>query len=133
MADYKLTQELAEEEFELLCEALLIDTDTSGEDEESVKSFETLKKKLVKALRLGSLTISDDGKPSYRTAAGKTLEFGQMNGSILMSMDRIKDGENTKKMFTAINELTGGGVSPSQLNMKDIGVLFALVSLFLDM
>ncbi|MNJ60620.1 hypothetical protein D3C77_563660 [compost metagenome] len=81
----------------------------------------------------GDLVLTEDGRPVFTTTGGKAMEFKEMTGAVLMSMDRVKSGENTAKMFTVIKELTGGGVPPSQLKPKDIRVLFALVSLFLVM
>lgn len=131
MTDFKIPAEMAEDEFSRMCTACSIDTDVSGDDEETQKGFEDLKRKIIKALMVGSLVVSDSGLPVYTTEAGTRLEFREMTGAILMSMDKVKDGENTKKMFTAISELTGGGVAPSKLKMKDTKILFALVSLFL--
>lgn len=131
MTDFKIPAEMAEEEFIRMCDAVGIDHDMTGETQETIDGFNDIKRKLVKAFMLGDLILSDSGMPIYTTMAGKRLEFKEMTGAVLMSMDRVKEGENTKKMFTALNELTGGGVAPAQLKMKDTRVLFALISAFL--
>lgn len=133
MTEYKLTAELAEQEFDRMCVSMLIDTDMTGEDEETVKGFDDIKRKIVRSFMTGSLTLTDDGRPVYCTDAGKSMEFKNMTGAVLMSMDRVKKGEDTRKMFTVIGELTGGGVAPASLSMRDVKILFALVSLFLSM
>lgn len=133
MTDNKLPLELAEQEFERLCDKYSVDTDMTGESQDTVDGFNDIKRKIVKAFMKGSLVIADSGFPAYTTTAGKRLEFKEVTGATLMSMDRIKDGENTKKMFTVISELTGGGVAPASLSMPDVKVLIALVSLFLSM
>lgn len=131
MTDFKIPAEMAEEEFIRMCDAAGIDHDMTGETQESIDGFNDIRRKIVKAFMLGDLVLSDAGLPIYTTTGGKRLEFREMTGAVLMSMDKVKDGENTKKMFTAISELTGGGVPPAQLKMKDTRVLFALVSAFL--
>lgn len=133
MTEFKLPADVAEQEFERMCDAMHVDIDMTGESQENIDGFNDIKRKVIKALMTGSLTLTDDGRPVYRTDAGKTMEFQQVTGAVLMSMDRVKKGEDTKKMFTVISELTGGGVSPSALGVRDIKILFALVSLFLSM
>jgi hypothetical protein len=125
--------EMAEQEFERMCATMGVEIDMSGEDEDTVKGFDDLKRKVCRAITSGELVLTDDGRPVYTTTGGEAMEFKEMTGATLMSMDRVKSGENTAKMFTVIKELTGGGVPPSQLKPKDIRVLFALVSLFLAM
>ena len=128
-----LPPEMAEQEFERMCSAMGVETDMAGEDDDTIKGFDDLKRKVCRALIDGALVLTDDGRPVYTTVSGKPLEFKEMTGAVLMAMDRVKAGENTAKMFTVIKELTGGGASPAQLKPKDIRVLFALVSLFLAM
>lgn len=125
--------EMADQEFERMCVAMGVETDMAGEDDDTVKGFAELKRKVCRALVGGELHLTEDGRPVYTTTGGKAMEFREMTGAVLMSMDRVKAGENTAKMFTVIKELTGGGVPPSQLKPKDVRVLFALVSLFLAM
>lgn len=125
--------DMADQEFERMCATMGVETDLTGEDDDTVKGFDELKRKVCRALVGGELRLTDDGRPVYTTTSGKAMEFKEMTGAVLMSMDRVKTGENTAKMFTVIKELTGGGVPPSQLKPKDIRVLFALVSLFLVM
>lgn len=125
--------EMAEQEFERMCEAMGIDTDMGTEDGETVAGFNDLKRKVVKAIMQGTLSLTDDGRPVYTTMAGQRLEFSEMTGAVLITMDKVKTGENSAKMFAVIRELTGGAVKPAQLKPRDIGVLFALVALFLAM
>ena len=125
--------EMAELEFERMCATMGVETDLTGEDDDTVKGFADLKRKVCRAIVAGDMVLTEDGRPIYTTTGGKGMEFKEMTGAVLMSMDRVKSGENTAKMFTVIKELTGGGVPPSQLKPKDIRVLFALVSLFLAM
>lgn len=125
--------EMAEQEFDRMCDAMGVETDLTGENDETVTGFNDLKRKVCRALMTGALRLSDEGRPVYTTVGGETLAFKEMTGAVLMAMDRGKPGENTAKMFTVIKELTGGGVAPSRLKPKDVRVLFALVSLFLAM
>ena len=124
---------MAEQEFERMCEEYRIDTDMSGENDESAKGFDELKTKICKAFVRGDLVLSDSGLPVYTTGAGARLAFKPFTGAMLLAMDKAKKDDNTRKMYLFLSEITDGALAPGKLDKRDTNVLFALGSLFLAM
>lgn len=125
--------EMADQEFERMCEGYRIETDMSGEDEDSVKGFGELKAKICKAFVRGELVLSDEGRPIYTTGQGARLSFKAFSGAMLLAMDKAKAGDGTRRMYLFLSEITDGGLTPGKLDKRDVNVLFALGSLFLAM
>ena len=129
----KIAIEVAEAEYLRMCEFFDIDTDTSDLNEESLEDFERLKNKVVKAICGNSLTISEDGTPSYTTKKGVTLTFKEPNGATLLVKPPGKGvADEMRKMFAILAELTGGKVTPAALSIRDTGVLMAIINLFIS-
>ena len=125
--------EVAEQEFERMCDAYRIETDMSGEDDEATKGFNELKSKLCKAFMRGDLVLNDHGRPVYTTGEGSRLEFKPFTGAMLLAMDKAKANDGTRRMYLFLSEITDGALAPSKLDKRDTNVLFALGSLFLAM
>lgn len=123
--------EMAEQEFERMCESYRIDADMSDGDEDSAKGFEEIKTKICKALMRGDLVLDDNSRPVYTTGEGTRLAFKRFTGAMLLSMDKVKGNDNTRRMYAFLSEITDGGIVPSKLDKRDVNVLFALGSLFL--
>lgn len=128
-----MPQEMADQEFERMCEGYRIETDMSGEDEDSVKGFGELRAKICKAFVRGELVLSDEGRPIYTTGQGTRLAFKAFSGAMLLAMDKAKAGDGTRRMYLFLSEITDGGLTPGKLDKRDVNVLFALGSLFLAM
>lgn len=134
--EYKLDKDSADAEFGNMCEFFDIDTDTSDLDGEDLEAFTRLKGKVVKAVRVGSLVIAENGQPTYTTKDGLSMTFKRPTGAVLLT--DVKgvgrggdDGAGMRRMYSIIGELTGGVASPSKLSIKDVGVLSSIVNLFL--
>ncbi len=123
----KIDHESAQVEFLDMCAHLDLDLDIKGED---LESFNALKAKIVKAIERGDLII-DGGRPTYTPKGGDPLAFKEATGTTLMAVDKVKDGEDVRKTYVLITELTGGKFKPGKCTPRDIGVLTAIMSLFL--
>ncbi|HET9954087.1 MAG TPA: hypothetical protein VFQ61_06270 [Polyangiaceae bacterium] len=127
--------EVAEAEFQRFVAAMALDVDTSTMDEEDREEFKDKKRKIVRALMLGSLVIDEKGQPVYTPQVGddrSPITFLEPRGSSLMAMDQRKQGHNVAKSFAVLADITK--VSPQRFaNMfnRDIQVCLALQALFL--
>lgn len=128
----KIDKETAEAEFVAMCETMDVDADLSDLSEEDVNSFNKQKANVVKAIMQGYLVI-DDGVPTYHTTGGKTLVIHEVTGGALIAMDTVKAGNDNRKLFKLIQELTKSSIKADELKMRDIRILSALVGLFLAM
>lgn len=126
----KVSLEVAQNEFERWAEAMDLDIDPSGMDEEDKKGFELAKGKLIRALGNGSLVITDSGeavftpqRPGSNWGDNPPLTFHERSGADMMGMDGKKDTQQYKKMFSALGGICK--VSPStfsKLTGSDLAV-----------
>lgn len=123
-----LDKETALAEFDNMCEGLGLDADVSGEEAEQ---FNKDKERIVKAIMSGSLVIGEDSLPVYTTVAGDSLKIKEPTGTTLLSMDKVKQGQDMRKSFTLLGELTGGAFTPGKSKMRDINILSAIMSVFM--
>jgi hypothetical protein len=123
-----LDKESATAEFYGMCDALSLDSEVTGEDAED---FSKSKDHIIKAIMRGALIIDEDSLPVYTTSKGDVLKISEPTGATLLSMDKIKAGQDMRKSYTILGELTGGKFVPSKCKMRDINVLSAIMSVFL--
>jgi hypothetical protein len=103
---YKVAEEVAEQEFERLCEANRIDYDVSDLNEEETTDWLELRGGIVKLIRQGTLVVSEDGKPIYTPPGGsKSLTFHRPTGATLMALDSHKD-KRVANLTAAMADMT---------------------------
>jgi hypothetical protein len=124
-----IAPEMAEKEFESMCDFFDVDLDEEF-DAEGQAGFDRCKKKITKAIGDGRLTIGDNGAPTFVTKAGTALTFSEPTGATLLT--KVSDDDPIRKMHAYVQSLTGGKASPAKLTVRDTGVLFAIVTLFMS-
>lgn len=136
MTEYKVARDVAEEEFNTLCENVDIDNDTEAMSEEDQKGFEEQKAKLIRAIMRGTLTFNEDGLPVYtpmRSKIDNPLTFHEQTGAHLMAMDRKKEGQNVAKLLSLMDAMTKSAPGTcSKLEGADLKTCMAIITLFLD-
>lgn len=123
-----IDKESATAEFESMCDGLGLDTGVSGEEAED---FNKSKDRIIKAIMKGALIIGEDSLPLYTTSNGDQLKMTEPHGGTLLAMDKVKAGQDMRKTYTILGELTGGKFIPSKCKMRDINVLTSVMSVFL--
>lgn len=127
--------EVAESEFDRFVDIMDLDVDTKGMDDEDKQSLEQNKRRIVKAIQKGSLTISDVGEPRYvpqRTKGIEPITFREPTGASLMAMDLKKKNADIGKMYAAMSDMAGTHQNTfSKLVMSDLKVCIAVATLFL--
>ena len=137
MSQQVVAKEQAELEFTNFAEAMDIDIDIEDMDQDDLKSFYALKKRIIKSIMNGSLTFTDNNEPIFtpqRESSGdKTpITFYEPKGSVLLSMDKMGKNKDVNKMFGLMGEMSKTSASRfSKLAMPDFNVCQGIVTLFL--
>ena len=135
MGDSKETvaREVAEEEFERMVEAMDLDVDPQGMDEEERVDFGRLKSRIVGAMVRGRLTVDQDGFPVYTPlSGGEPVKFYEPTGATLMAQDKKKKGQDVAKMYAVMADMTQTSVQTfSKMPQRDLKVCMAVANLFL--
>lgn len=124
--------EFAEQEFERFVELNDLDFDLDGDDTEDVKST---RRKLIKAIAKGYLTIDERGVPTVhpkRTEGGKPVVFSRLMGACMLASDKRGSKENVAKTFAAISEATGTPSNElSAMHVRDALLCQTIIAVFL--
>ncbi len=138
MSDTKMSQEMAEKEFERWAEVQKLDISDLGETER--KRIEGAKRRIIKAFMRGALVLDDDGSLEYTISersptgyAGETVRIGGMTGKAWMAMDTCKADEQIHQLMAVASALTGKDVSWfGKLASRDFLVFSNIIALFMN-
>jgi hypothetical protein len=137
MMDYAVDRETAELEFERWADAMRIDMDVDGQDDEDALDTESHKRKIVKAIMDGRLVISEAEGFAVFTPPGKDpISFSKVNEDIMGAVDRVKihkgKDPQVQKMYAMLATWSGTSiVTFAKMHQADKKVCMALVTLFL--
>lgn len=133
-AEEKMSAEVAEAEFQRWAAAMRLDLDQTGLSADDIQSLEQNKRRLVKALRSGSLVIDDSGQAVYSpgTAGMKPLTFVKPTVVELLALDEHKHDQPIHKIqnIVAVITRTPRGVI-SKFDLQDYGDCKAIVGFLL--
>ncbi len=126
----KIAPEVAEADFERMCEAHRIDTAQMLEDDEE---WPSVKASIMRSLVAGTLIVGDDGLPTYTPAgSAKGYTFRRATGATYMALETYPGAKNMKNMCCAIADMTHTDVGEfSRLDALDFQVCMRLGKLFL--
>jgi hypothetical protein len=131
----KIALEVAEQEFNRFADAMDLDVDTSSMDKEDSDGFNENKKRIITAIRHGSLVVNDLGQPVFtprRTNDAEAITFYEPTGASLMAMDRKKKTEDIGKFYAAMGDITKTHANIfSKMKMPDLRICMAITTLFL--
>lgn len=128
-----IAADVAEHEFMRFVEAMDLDVDPTGWDDEDKRSFEEAKRKLVSALRSGKLVIDEHGQPVFTPSQPPTdpITFYEPTGATLMAMDQKKKNHDVAKMYAAMADMTRQPMTRfSKMVNRDVKICTAIASLF---
>jgi hypothetical protein len=130
---YKVNKETADLEFIRICEANRIDHDTDEMTEDEVKSWKDIKDHIVQLIRVGTLIVSDDGKPIYTPPGGaRSFTFYPATGATFIALETYASGKNHSNMVAAMAELTRTDRGEfGKLPGKDFNACLRVFTLFL--
>lgn len=131
LRESKIALEVAEAEFERMCDSRRIDTNVAEMDDDDASSFEAIRKRVLRAIQRGELVVSENGDPVYTPPGGKPITFYKPTGATFMAMDGKNDGPMARTV-SAMHEMTRTGRGEfSKLEAPDFQLCTALATLFL--
>jgi len=132
MSESKVAAEVAEAEFERFVEAMDLDVDPAGMDDDDKRSFESARRRLLKAMMAGQLVVNEQGEPVYSPGFGDPITFHEPTGATYMAMDQKREGHNFGKTVATLAEMTRLPATRfSKMANRDFKVCSAILGLFL--
>ena len=126
-----VARDVAEHEFERFAEAMDLDFDPAGWDDDDLSSFDKAKKTLVGAIVAGRLVVDEEGQPVFSPIGGGTITFHEPNGAALMAMDQKKKGHDIGKLFATMAAMTKQSIKRfANMPNRDLKVCTAITTLF---
>lgn len=97
----------AEQEFERFADAMDLDIDPAGMDDDDRAGFERQKRRVIRAIQNGSLIFNDDGEAVYTPQNTKSrhkdpITFHERTGASLMAMDGKKKNQEVSKTYAVM-------------------------------
>jgi len=137
--NYKIDTETAIIEFEKICESWEIDIDENEMDSNEKIDFSGIKKKIVKAIKLGRLVYNGDGTMTYTISGdlsgaliGRELTIKKPMGDSYTGMDDYKEQASMHKTYAVLSSMISFPVaSINKLDGTDLKPLLAISTLFL--
>lgn len=127
--------EVAELEFNRFCDEMDLDVDESTMDADDLKSFSEAKKRIVREIEAGRLSVDEKGQPTYTPRYGDSgpLTFYRPSGETLMAMDGKKKDHDVHKFYAVIAAMTKKSPGAiAKLDLKtDLKVAQTIAILFL--
>ena len=130
----QMSLEVAERDFDRLCDEWDVATDKSHMDAEDAQEFETLRAKMVADIARGKIVVSEDGDSVTLNTRGDSepLVFIVPKGSAWLTMDQHKKNRDMAKFFAYMGAMTGrSSKSFSDVDGRDMKVAMNIVALFM--
>ncbi len=136
MKENKVAPKVAEAEFDRFAEAWDLDSDTASMEEEDRQGFEALKRRLIRKIESGHLTVDGEGMISYMLIEPQgdtaSLTFKRPTGHALVVWDRFKDRQQIHKLNAFMGSMTGQAPALfAEMDGRDLKVCQAVAQLFL--
>ena len=134
----KIDPQTAASEFSRWADAWELDADVASMTEEDRTSFESLQRRLTRAISKGSLVVSEDGetlryallKPKVTGIEG--LACNMPTGRAVLGWDRYKERESIHKLNAFMASMCGTEPAIfSGMDGRDLKVIQAVAQLFL--
>lgn len=134
MAEQKVATEVAEQEFDRFVEAMDLDVDPAGMDDDDKASFKVAKRRIITGIERGQIVVDEKGQPVFTPSMGNTsaIVFYEPRGASLMASDQKKKGHDVAKMLATLADMTKQPPARfSDMVNRDLKIVLALGNLFL--
>jgi hypothetical protein len=127
----KVSNDVAQQEFERWAEAFEIDITTNDLDDEELKAFEAFKNKFIKRVEKGALTVDEYGVVEFtpRGDSEDPLKFDEPTGSLLSARQKNDtDIQAARRVLAA-----WAGVPPKRfadMTLRDFNFCSELLAFF---
>ena len=132
--DQKIATEICEAEFDRFVDAMDLDVDPAGMDDEDKESFVAAKRSIIRAMKSGRLVVNAEGEIEYTPTKGDTekITFSEPKGASYMAMDSKKKGHDVAKTYATMADMTGQSIQRfSKMHNRDIKICTNVMILFL--
>lgn len=134
---HTVSAEVALDEFGRFCECMDLDVDESDMDAEDLATFRKARKKVLKAIMSGKMTVDSDGVPTYHYVAPSgnsvAIRFSEPTGKVLEQLDKVKKGHNMEGLYRFMSEMTGVDLKTFRdMPQRDLSPCTTLVMFFFD-
>lgn len=133
--DDVVAAEVAEAELARFAEAMDLDLDLEDMDDEERRDFSLQKRRFIRAVRQGHLSVDEAGQPVYRPYASKNTEplvFREPDGAALMEMNRAKANKSIKQQHLVLAAITKTNPKRfADMKNRDLKVCYAVLTFFL--
>jgi hypothetical protein len=102
----KVAREVAEAEFDRMCDARRIETDTSELPDDEKAEFADIRGSIVRMIMRGALVVAESGDPTYTPVGAPALTFHPATGATLMALETHPGGKSIANMMAALTEMT---------------------------
>lgn len=127
--------EVAEQEFVRFTEAMDLDVDPRGMDDDDKATFVQARRRFIGAVMNGSLVVNDAGEPVFTPTQGEprnAITFHEPTGASLIATDVKKEGHNTAKTVAFLADITHVEAKTfAQMANRDFRVCTSISALFL--
>jgi hypothetical protein len=131
----KVDRETAENEFERWAEAMDLDLDFDGMDENERRDTESDRRLVIRAIQNGSVIIDEEGALLYtprKRQLDQPIKFSEPSGAALLVMDKKKKHAEIGKLYASLAELTKTSVLTfSKMHFADLKVVLAVYTLLM--
>lgn len=127
----KVDIQTAENEFVRWATEWSIATDTNDMNKEDAESFDVQKKRVVKAIQQGKLTVSETGDAITLDSDKGAITFKEPTGAAYLAMDQHK-GKDMGAMFGFMGAMSGNPAKMfASVRGSDLKLAQAITALFL--
>lgn len=128
----KVAKEVAEREFERLCEANRIDHDATELTEAEATEWNQLRGEIVRDIQLGTLVVAEDGRPTYTPpGSSKGYTFHSPTGATLIAMETYA-GKQLSNFMAAMADMTRTDRGEfGRMALRDVKACMRVARLFL--
>jgi nicotinic acid phosphoribosyltransferase len=130
----KVNAEIAQNDFLRLVDAAEVDVD--GMSEQELAEFEETKRKFIRHIQTGKMTVDDDGLPSIRLLGTEVpeLKFRVPYTDTIIAQGRVLNGNDAAKARAMLAEATGvpAKMISRHVTAKDFILAQRILGFFLD-
>ena len=134
-AEPRVCEDMAERDFNRFGETMDLDFDKKHMDAEDKQGFDDMKRRIVEALKRGSLVINDNGCPEFTPTMepdAKPIVFNEPTGAALKATDTKKKDHDVEKTLAFAAAITGENQSRfDAMKQRDLKVVLAITGLYL--
>ena len=124
--------EMASMFFNDWADAMDLDLDANFMDDDEIREFNKLRRRMVKAISEGDLTFNENNEAVYTAAGNKKITFYECDGAALMAMDGKKKGHDIEKLYAAMDAATKSAKGTiANLKGKDLKVCMGIFNLLM--